>query len=229
MFKALYNADKNEYSLTTPDTPNRTIIWTPIADTGNSSTTFPNEPPAPSTYTGAKLKSGTGRIDSFPSIEDIWFDDFITVFPADSGLPPIYVMFRDRREEPGTATGTGTPVTGAWLGAMTPDAGAPIPSQIADKLRERGYANFRAFREAFWKAVAADPELYRQFSSSSVRRINQGLAPYASSSEHIGGQRKYELHHVIFLKDGGMVYDIDNIRIVTPRQHNSAHYKKSGE
>ena len=42
----------------------------------------------------------------------------ITVFPTDSGLPPIYVMFRDPREDAGVATVMCQPVTGIWLGEM---------------------------------------------------------------------------------------------------------------
>ena len=36
-----------------------------------------------------------GRIDAFPGLAEAGFDDFITVFPVDSGLPPIYVMFSE--------------------------------------------------------------------------------------------------------------------------------------
>nr|WP_323369765.1 hypothetical protein [Pseudomonas helleri] len=49
-----------------------------------------------------------------------------------------------------------------WLGAASQGEGAPIPSQIADQLCGREFRNFRAFREAFWKAVANDSELVRQ-------------------------------------------------------------------
>jgi hypothetical protein len=34
------------------------------------------------------------------NIEGIQFDDYVVVFPKDSGLDPLYVMFRDRREYP---------------------------------------------------------------------------------------------------------------------------------
>jgi hypothetical protein len=34
---------------------------------------------------------------SFDSIEDVRFDDYVVVFPQDSGLEPVYVVFNDRR------------------------------------------------------------------------------------------------------------------------------------
>ena len=34
---------------------------------------------------------------------------------------------------------------------------------------------------------------------------------------------KFEIHHVVFLKDDGGVYDIDNLRIVTPKEHGALH------
>ncbi|MNH28358.1 Pyocin-S1 [compost metagenome] len=47
------------------------------------------------------------RIDSYPEIADASLDDYVIIFPADSGLPPIYRMFQDRREIRGTMTGLG--------------------------------------------------------------------------------------------------------------------------
>ncbi|WP_419178815.1 hypothetical protein [Pseudomonas brassicacearum] len=34
---------------------------------------------------------------------------------------------------------------------------------------------------------------------------------------------KFELHHVTFLKNNGALYDIDSIRVVTPKQHTALH------
>ncbi|WP_433860561.1 bacteriocin immunity protein [Pseudomonas thivervalensis] len=36
---------------------------------------------------------------SFDSIENVRFDDYIVVFPQDTGLEPLYVVFNDRRSE----------------------------------------------------------------------------------------------------------------------------------
>lgn len=39
-------------------------------------------------------------VGSFARLEDVRFDDYVVVFPADAGLAPVYVMLRDRRELP---------------------------------------------------------------------------------------------------------------------------------
>jgi len=111
-----------------------------------------------------------------------------------------------------------------WLGAASQGEGAPIPSQIADQLRGREFRNFRAFREAFWKAVANDFELAKKFSSVNLARMKlKGYSPYAAPSEQVGGQMKFEIHHVIFLKNDGGVFDVDNMRVVTPKEHVELH------
>lgn len=220
---ATYDAAQNVYSVTTGDTPPRTLTWTPIVNPGNSSTTSPAEPPAPPVYTGATVTPVEGRIDTFPGAADAGFDDFITVFPADSGLPPIYVMFRDRREDPGVATGVGQPVSGIWLGAASQGEGAPIPAQIADQLRGKEFKSFREFREAFWKAVANDPELSKQFNLGSLAVMKDGSAAYVRELEQVGGRVKFEIHHKNRIIDGGGVYDIDNLVVVTPKRHIKIH------
>ena len=95
---------QNVYSVTTSDIPPRTITWKPIVNPENSSTTSPAVQPEAPVYTVATVTSVVGRVDTFSGLVDAGFDDFITVFPVDSGLPPLYVMFRDPREGPGTSS-----------------------------------------------------------------------------------------------------------------------------
>jgi hypothetical protein len=220
---ARYDAAQKVYTATTADVPPRTLTWTPIVSPGNNSTTSPTEQPVPTVYTGATVTPVEGRIDAFPAVSEASFDDFITVFPADSGLPPIYTMFRDRREDAGVATGFGQPVSGNWLGAASQVEGAPIPSQIADQLRGKEFKNFRKFREAFWKSVANDSELSKQFISNNISEMKNGRAPFVRKGDRVGGQVKFELHHATYVSKGGAVFDIDNIRVVTPKQHSSIH------
>ncbi|UZE00845.1 S-type pyocin domain-containing protein [Pseudomonas mediterranea] len=220
---AAYNAGQNIYTATTADVPPRTLTWTPIVSPGNSSTTSPTEEPVTPAYTGATITPVEGRIDTFPAVAEASFDDYIIVYPVGSGFVPVYVMFRDRREDAGVATGTGQPVSGIWLGAASQGDGAPIPSQIADQLRGQKFKNFREFREIFWSAVASDTTLAGQFKTVNLSRMKKGYAPYAIPSEQVGGKVKFELHHVIFLKNNGALYDIDNIRVVTPKQHTALH------
>lgn len=222
---ATYDPAQKVYTVTTGDTPPRTLIWTPIVTPGDSSTTLPVDPPEPPIYVGATVTPIEGRIDSFPGISEASFDDFITVFPTDSGLPPIYVMFKDRREEPGVATGAGQQVIGVWLGAPTEAEGASIPSQIADLLRGREFKNFKAYREAFWRAVAADSDLSRQFILLNRERMAAGKAAKTTKSGALGSRTSFEIHHLTEISKGGDVYNAENLRIITPKRHVALHKK----
>ncbi|MGI4840755.1 MAG: S-type pyocin domain-containing protein [Janthinobacterium lividum] len=225
---ATFNVEQNVYSFMTGDVPPRTLTWTPSVDPGDSSTTSLAEHPVPPVYVGATVTPVEGRIDTFPAIVEAGFDDFIIVFPSDSSLPPIYLMFRDRREDPGVATGDGQPIIGIWLEAASQGAGAAIPSQIADQLRNKDFRNFNKFREALWKAVANDAELAKQFEPSILATMKKGRAPLAKRSERRGLRIKLELHHKVYIAAGGGVYDIDNIVILTPNRHINTH-NGSGE
>jgi len=114
-------------------------------------------------------------------------------------------------------------VTGIWLDTASQGEGVPIPSQIADQLRGKEFKNFRAFREAFWKAVANDPELSKQFNPGSLAVMRDGSAAYVRESEQVGGRVKIEIHHKNQITDGGGVYDIDNLTAVTPKRHIEIH------
>jgi hypothetical protein len=164
-----------------------------------------------------------GRIDPFPEITQNSFDDYVFVFPIDSGLPPLYVMFRDRRKDPGIALGTGTPISGVWTDAASKGEGAPIPSQIADQLRGKEFRRFRKLREAFWKAVAGDPILSQQFDPYNLELAKRGVAPIVKESEYAGSRNKYELHHKQYISQRGEVYNLDNITVMTPRRHIEKH------
>lgn len=104
--------------------------------------------------------------------DDLDFDDIILVFPPESGLKPLYVMYRSPRNMPGTVSGKGQNVGNNWMGGASTGDGAPVPSQIADKLRGKTFGSFDSFRRAFWKAVADDSALSKQFSEAD---INQGF------------------------------------------------------
>ncbi|WP_144922925.1 MULTISPECIES: S-type pyocin domain-containing protein [unclassified Pseudomonas] len=218
-----YNAQQNLYTATTEDTPPRSLTWTPVVQPGNSSTAFPAEPPGPPAYTGASVTPVVGRIDPFPEISLNSFNDYVFVFPIDSGLPPLYVMFRDRREDPGIALGSGTPISGVWTDAASKGEGAPIPSQIADQLRGKKFRRFRKFRESFWKAAAGDPILSQHFDRYNLGRMKRGLAAIVNKNERIGRRYTYELHHIKYISHGGEIYDLDNINLMTPKRHIEIH------
>ena len=200
---ATYNAEQKVYTATTADVPPRTLTWTPAVSPGNSSTSLPAETALPPVYNGATITPVEGRIDTFPEVADASFDDYIMILPVGTGFVPVYVMFRDRREDPGVATGTGQPVSGLWLGAAAQGQGAPIPSQIADQLRGQQFKNWREFREALWKAVANDAELTKQFDPGSLAAMKKGYSAFVRKTERVGGRIKYELHHKQYISLGG--------------------------
>ena len=119
------------------------------------------------------------------------------------------------RNTQGTATGSGQDVSGKWI---QNGKYGEFPKEIADKLRGKVFSNFREFREMFWEKVA-DSQLAKQFSPQNIRRMQKGLAPFAPVVEQNGENKVFQLHHIEALKDGGAVYDMDNLLIVSPKYH----------
>src|SRR5690554_4495731 len=150
--------------------------------------------------------------------------ELIVRFPADSGIEPLYLVFRKTaRDERGVVTGNGEEITGIWLENASRDLGAPIPAQIADRLRGREFASFDRFREAFWLEVAKDTELMGQFSSRNQKTIRAGRAPFTRLNDQAGKRNRFEIHHVEEIGNGGAVYDVENLRVVTPFRHIQVH------
>ncbi|MGY2340117.1 S-type pyocin domain-containing protein [Pseudomonas sp. SDO5532_S415] len=222
---ATYDPVLNVYRTESPHAQSPGMTWTPIVRPGNASTVLPVTEPDVVPYTGATATALEGRIDPNPELDLYSFEDVIYVFPIDSGIPPQYVVFRDRRNEPGVTSGAGQSVSGNWMGGAATAEGAPIPAQIADKLRGREFASFNAFRREFWKTVANDDVLVEQFTLFNKFDIKNGLSPSAHPSEQVGGRKKLEIHHIIPISEGGSVYDVDNLRVLTPKQHIATHSK----
>ncbi|EPU4842975.1 pyocin-S1 [Pseudomonas aeruginosa] len=225
---AAYNTATGLYEVTVPSTvaeaPPLILTWTPASPPGNQnpSSTTPVVPKPVPVYEGATLTPVKATPETYPGVITLP-EDLIIGFPADSGIKPIYVMFRDPRDVPGAATGKGQPVSGNWLGAASQGEGASIPSQIADKLRGKTFKNWRDFREQFWIAVANDPELSKQFNPGSLAVMRDGGAPYVRESEQAGGRIKIEIHHKVRIADGGGVYNMGNLVAVTPKRHIEIH------
>ena len=110
-------------------------------------------------------------------------------------------------------------VTLIWLAGAGAGLGAAIPTRIADQLRGKSFASFDAFREAFWKAVASDSELNSRFIQRNIDRMRDGFAPTARYADAVGKRKVFELHHVELVSEGGKVYDVDNLRVNTPKNH----------
>lgn len=224
---ATFDAERQVYNLAL-ENPQRILTWTPASPPGGgegTSTSLPPAPPGTIVYTGSSLNPVSNTTESYPALDLLDQERLIITFPIDSGLPPILVVFKSPRYEPGIATGVGAQVTGLWLGEATRGEGAPIPAHIADQLRGIEYRSYDAFREKLWKIVANDPELSRQFSKQNIIRMREnGHAPRARNPDVYGKKKSFELHHVVPISEGGEVYDIDNLRVVTPAAHHKIHY-----
>lgn len=128
-------------------------------------------------------------------------------------------MFRDRRGEPGVATGLGSLADGTWATGFATGEGASIPQQIADKLRGRSFSNWKGFRRAFWKLAGHDELLAKQFSEENISKMRNGRAPFARKRDAVGGRKVLELHHKVLISRNGGVFDLDNISVTTPKLH----------
>ena len=105
-----------------------------------------------------------------------------------------------------------------WLRGTQSNAGK-VPKQIADKLNGQQFKNFGEFRQKFWNEVAKDPVLSKNFTPQNRQRMLNGRAPFASTTQQVGGRKVYELDHNQEIQNGGSVYDANNIIIRTPLNH----------
>ena len=197
------------------------VIWTPAAD--------PNELGIPALEGAPKLPS----VWVYPPTEQSNkalvnpvhppdYQDAIIWFPTKPEIAPIYLSI-SVRNQPGVVTGIGEDVPGEWLDHVRAGLGAPIPTSIADSLRGREFSSFNSFRRAFWVAVSRDPSLAGQFSEDSLSRMQEGKAPRARDGDMVGKRQTHDIHHVEQFSEGGEVYNVDNLRVNTPKNHIDVH------
>jgi len=149
-------------------------------------------------------------LESFDPVETVQFDDYVVVFPKDSGLDPVYVLLNDRRDCPGVVKGLGQMVGSDWRTQAGSHDGAPIPTQIADQLRGQVFERFDAFQRAFWKTVAMTPALNAQFNIDNRALMLSGAAPLSEQTE---GNHALRILHRVDVMQGADVYDLDNMKI----------------
>ncbi|PHM69560.1 colicin-like bacteriocin tRNase domain-containing protein [Xenorhabdus sp. KJ12.1] len=131
-----------------------------------------------------------------------------------------------KRDQPGTATGDGTDVGEKWLEGVSKELGDPIPKEVAKKLKGKKFSSFDKFRQAIWTEIGKVPKLAQNIKTKANKKaIAKGRAPFARKKDQVGGRKKLELHHVEEIQHGGEVYDVDNLRIVTPKNHIKIHSK----
>lgn len=123
------------------------------------------------------------------------------------------------RNEPGVASGTGKQIGADWLREGVRTGVMPIPASVAEKLEGRRFGSFDSYRRAFWKAVAEDPELLRQFDRRNISRIQNGLSPMAPPDQQVGQRGRWEIDHVEPLWADGELYESENLQIMTPQSH----------
>jgi len=230
--QAQWDSALGAYRFTAEGPGGATLLWHPATPPSTLSTedSFGNSIPG-ATIVEDLQKHLPGNIivppqpdiRTFPELPDLQIDDYVIIFPADSGLAPIYVMLRSPRYLPGVASGNGAVTPDRVLDAATTAAGAPIPARIAEKLRGRRFSRFDKLKEAIWKEIAADDVLRQHIRPPSIDDMMHGKAPYAPESHWIGKRMKLEIHHKIEISKGGAVYDFDNLVFMTPRIHIDHH------
>ncbi|MEI9482600.1 S-type pyocin domain-containing protein [Enterobacter cancerogenus] len=220
--KMAYDSRLQAYTFTTEEKPHITIIWTPDNSGVSTPTNTGNQarPVMPNPVIVDPLPDNTGiTATTSPAPEEQNFADYILILPVPD-LPPIYIFLR---HNPGQVTGKGQKVSGTWLSDANKGNGSPVPTQIADRLRGRTFANFDQFRKAFWLEVSKEPELSKQFRGSNQAHIRKGNSPYTRDAERAGGRERFEIHHIEPISQGGEVYNVDNMGITTPKRHIEIH------
>ena len=137
-----------------------------------------------------------------------------------TGTLPSPKKASERRSSPGKAFSS-TSLQELKIGESLFKGGnsAPVPKQVADKLSGRSFSNFDEFRSTFWKEMANDPAVAQNFNPQNLALMRQGNAPIAPKSQYNGNNKRYELDHNIEIRDGGTIYNLDNIIIRTPKDH----------
>jgi hypothetical protein len=92
VLNAAYDLLNDVYEVALPDSPTDFLTWTPTISPGDSSTESPMVDTDSPAYTGAPIVPIEGRLDLNPILVEGW-ERFIIVFPDDSGIAPLYVVF----------------------------------------------------------------------------------------------------------------------------------------
>jgi hypothetical protein len=137
---------------------------------------------------------------------------------------------KEARNTPGVANAFGkfhaVKEGDTWLKGQFANVGR-VPAQIADKMRGQYFKNWDEFRGTFWKHVANDAILSKEFDILNLSRMQKGIAPLTRHEcQKVGKLESYNLHHKKPIQKGGPVYDLDNIIVATPVYHSQFHVKK---
>lgn len=92
VLNAAYDLLNDVYEVALPDSPTDFLTWTPAISPGNNSTELPTVDTESPSYSGDPIVPIEGRLDLHPVLIEGW-ERFIIVFPDDSGIAPLYVVF----------------------------------------------------------------------------------------------------------------------------------------
>ena len=230
--QAQWDAAQGAYRFTAEGPGGATLFWHPatppstLSATGENGTVIPGSPIVEDLQKhlpGPIIVPPDPDIRTLPELPELQIDDYVIIFPADSGLAPIYVMLRNPRNLPGVASGNGVITPDRVLDAATTAAGAPIPAKIAERLRGRRFARFDRLKEAIWMEIATDEVFSRHIMPAILDDMRRGLAPFAKRDQRVGKRVKLEIHHKHEIAKGGAVYDFDNLVFMTPQVHINHH------
>ncbi|MEN4829145.1 S-type pyocin [Pseudomonas sp. P39-UII1] len=96
---------------------------------------------------------------------------------------------------------------------------AHLPNHILNKLAAQTFDDFDHFTQAVWMAIAEDPIYSHQFIPSQLNRIKQGWPPHAPFRDTAKGLLSYQISHLSPPEFGGLMYDADNLRIMSVMQY----------
>jgi hypothetical protein len=134
------------------------------------------------------------------------------------GPDAVGLSAKELRNSPGVANASRLPlVSDRFFRGNMGNAGY-IPRDIAEQMIGTEYRSFRHFREDFWGKVGSS-HWAADFIQSNRTIMSNNRAPWAVNSQHIGARGRYELHHITPIHQGGSVYDLGNLMVVTPRFH----------
>ena len=122
------------------------------------------------------------------------------------------------RNSPGTASASQGLFDSQKLLRGTSGNAGLVPKEIGDRLANRQFNSFDDFRKAFWIEVG-NSRYAADFSADNISKMREGKSPFTVSGQNHDGRKRYELHHIQPINQGGSVYDMSNLMIVTPRFH----------
>jgi hypothetical protein len=92
----VFNSDNKTYEFSRDGETAPSLVWTPAITPDSSFTYSPSERPVLPADPGTDASPIANNLSGFPTYDQVDFDDYIIVFPADSGIDPLYAVFNQR-------------------------------------------------------------------------------------------------------------------------------------